>query len=142
MLRRGRFQECLTQAGFRVTRQRRAVYESLIDSDRHPTAEQVFAAVKDREPRISLATVYKSLDSLVAAGLVQKYITEGSARYEARCDEHYHAHCELCGFVIDINPRPEVQRLLVEVAPDGFRAERTLIELRGVCHECAERKRA
>lgn len=142
MLRRGRFQQNLTEAGFRVTRQRRAVYEALIDNEQHPTAEQVFTLVKDHLPRISLATVYKSLDSLVSAGLVQKYVTEGSARYEARCDEHYHAHCEACGFVADINPQPELHEVLERVAPEGFRAERTLIEFRGICRDCASQSSA
>ena len=137
MLRRGQFQEKLTEAGFRVTRQRRAVYDKLIDSDRHPTAEQVFASVKDRLPRISLATVYKALDSLVASGLVQKVVTEGSARYEARCDEHYHACCVMCGCVIDINSDPEMQNRLLSLSPEGFRTERALVEFRGVCNECA-----
>ncbi len=137
MLRRGQFQERLTQAGFRVTRQRRAVYDKLIDSDRHPTAEQVFASVKDQLPKISLATVYKALDSLVASGLVQKVVTEGSARYEARCDEHYHACCVVCGWVRDINADPEMQKRLRSLSPAGFRTERAVIEFRGVCDECA-----
>jgi Fur family transcriptional regulator, peroxide stress response regulator len=56
----------------RFTRQRAAVYNYLRDSDQHPTAEEVFSAVKSRIPRISLATVYKALDALVASRLARK----------------------------------------------------------------------
>lgn len=136
-MRVGRFQESLTQAGFRVTRQRRAVYEALLGSDLHPTAEQVFASVKDRLPRISLATVYKALDSLVASGLVQKFVTEGSARYEARCDDHYHAHCQVCGFVQDVDPDPGMQRLVSSIVPRNFTPEKAVVELRGICGNCS-----
>src|SRR5262249_13117679 len=65
--RRGRaaLRQALAEAGWRFTRQREAVYAYLRSVDCHPSAEQVYAAVKEQIPHISLATVYKALEALV-----------------------------------------------------------------------------
>jgi len=112
------------------------VYDGVCDLNGHPTAEEIFGTVRREVPRISLATVYKALDSLVVAGLVQKVVTDGSARYEARCDEHYHARCTQCGDVHDIDATSDLKRQLSSVPLNGFRAERAVIEFRGVCDHC------
>jgi Fur family peroxide stress response transcriptional regulator len=95
----------LEKAGWRYTRQRAAVYEYLMSVNCHPTAEQVFQAVR-REPdlkRISLATVYKALEALVDAGLASKLADiDGPARYDCRTDSHYHLHCLETGEVRDL----------------------------------------
>src|SRR4051794_32286316 len=80
----------LEQAGWRCTRQRVAVYSFLAAADCHPTAEQVFTAVRGSIPHISLATVYKALEALVDAGLAARIAHEsGAARYDARSESHY-----------------------------------------------------
>src|SRR6059058_4999281 len=81
----------LESAGWRYTRQRAAVYDHLRTAESHPTAEQVYLAVRERIPNISLATVYKALDALVHAGLAVKLArTDGPARYDSRRYAHYH----------------------------------------------------
>lgn len=79
------------EAGFRYTPQRAGVYVHLCGVDNHPTAEQVFQAVRQRLPRISLATVYNALEALVEAGLANKLTNgDGAARYDCRSEPHYH----------------------------------------------------
>jgi Fur family peroxide stress response transcriptional regulator len=98
----------LEQAGLRCTPQRLAVYDQLIVESHHPTAEEVFHAVRAELPRISLATVYKSLEALVAIGAATRLTTSdgtGPARYDARSEDHYHFRCLRTGQVHDLPTR-------------------------------------
>jgi Fe2+ or Zn2+ uptake regulation protein len=95
----------LEKAGLRCTQQRLAVYDQLCQASNHPTAEQVFQSVRSRVPRISLATVYKALEALVAIGAATKLtagVGENSARYDARRGLHYHFRCLRTGTVCDL----------------------------------------
>ena len=84
--------EALEANGQRFTEQRAAVYRYLRASTEHPTADDVFIAVRRMIPDISLATVYKSLETLVGCGLAAKLTYgDGSARYDGRTDPHPHA---------------------------------------------------
>lgn len=93
----------LEQAGWRHTRQRAAVYDFLRSVDAHPTAEEVYTAVRRHLRKISLATVYKALEALVDAGLATKLAyADGPARYDCRSDAHYHLRCTKTGQVQDL----------------------------------------
>ena len=87
----------LRNAGYRMTKQRHAVYEYLRSTDAHPTAETIHAAVRHQLPNIGLGTVYKAVDSLVEVGLVNR-IQRGasSARYDASVEDHAHCRCLGC----------------------------------------------
>ena len=107
----------LDKAGWRFTRQRAAVYDYLRDSDQHPTAEEVYSAVRRRIPRISLATVYKALDALVASRLASKIAhVDGPARYDCRQDAHYHMRCLRTGKIRDL-PTPFDSTLIDKLDP-------------------------
>jgi Fe2+ or Zn2+ uptake regulation protein len=94
----------LAHAGLRYTRQREAVFYYLRSTNTHPTADQVFAAVRQQIPSVSLATVYKALEALVEAGLSTKLCdSTGPARFDGRCDRHYHLHCLKSGQVRDLD---------------------------------------
>lgn len=89
-----RLRRALEQAGARCTRQRAAVFAYLLSADSHPTAEQVYTAVRREIPRISLATVYKALEALVKARLAVKLPDVGGAvRYDGNTTNHYHLRC-------------------------------------------------
>lgn len=108
----------LEAAGWRCTAQRSAVYAQLCHIDHHPTAEEVFHGVRRSIPNISLATVYKSLEALVACGLVTKMSAgDGSARYDARSDHHYHLRDVRTGVVHDL-PTPFDPELVDRLDPD------------------------
>jgi Fur family transcriptional regulator, peroxide stress response regulator len=96
--------DALDKAGWRFTRQRSAVFDYLRAVDCHPTAEEVYLAVREKIPNISLATVYKALEALVDSGLASKLMyADGAARYDHRCDCHYHLHCTKTGQVRDLD---------------------------------------
>lgn len=129
----------LDRAGWSYTRQRAAVFEHLRAVDTHPAAEEIFSAVRQRLPRISLATVYKALDALVASGLANKLVhTDGPARYDCRRDAHYHLRCVKSGRIRDLETPFDPQLLdkldptLVEsLRRQGFRVLDYRLELVG-----------
>jgi Fe2+ or Zn2+ uptake regulation protein len=128
----------LDERGQRYTAQRAAVYRFLHETDVHPTAEEVFRTVRGELPGISLATVYKSLETLVSCGLAQK-LTYGdsSARYDGRTDPHPHVRCLTCGQVCDIPahlPPDEFDRLSGRAG--AFRVTGYRVELTGYCNAC------
>lgn len=134
-------QEALRQKlniqGAQLTTQRAAVYEYLSGVEHHPTAEEVFFAVKAKLQRISLATVYKNLEALVNCGLVSK-LTYGdaSARYDIRTDHHYHTRCLRCGKIWDLDAQGGF-KLLERIKPQtGFEVKDYRLELLGYCREC------
>src|SRR5262245_57552223 len=96
--------QALEAAGWRSTPQRLAVYDRLSRAENHPTAEEVYQAVRGPLPNISLATVYKALETLVECGLATRLTGDGSgpARYDARSDHHYHLRCLRSGAVEDL----------------------------------------
>lgn len=132
-----RLREALAENGQRFTEQRASVYRYLCGVESHPTADDVFTAVRGEIPDISLATVYKSLETLVCCGLAAKLTYgDGSARYDARLDPHHHARCLECGGVVDVPGQldPEVLDRLGPV--DGFGIEGYRLELIGHCRPC------
>jgi Fe2+ or Zn2+ uptake regulation protein len=95
----------LEAGGWRCTHQRAQVYAQLCRAESHPTAEELYDAVKTTVPKISLATVYKALEALVASGLAAKLTAgdgSGAARYDGRSDHHYHLRCLRSGAVRDL----------------------------------------
>ncbi|HEU4452556.1 MAG TPA: transcriptional repressor [Longimicrobium sp.] len=127
--------QVLEAHGQRFTEQRAAVYRFLTGTFEHPTADEVFTAVRGDISDISLATVYKALETLVTCGLAVK-LTYGddSARYDARTDDHYHSRCLKCGMVRDVPRSDHLPR--IEVG-GGFHVEGYRVEVVGYCAACA-----
>jgi Fe2+ or Zn2+ uptake regulation protein len=127
----------LEASGQRFTEQRSAVYRFLIATESHPTADEVFTRVRGEIPDISLATVYKSLETLVGCGLAVKLTYgDGSARYDGRTDPHPHARCLRCDSVLDVPGRLDGTALAGLGPPDGFTVQGYRLELVGLCDAC------
>jgi Fur family peroxide stress response transcriptional regulator len=102
-LPRERASERLRRAGYRVTNQRLAVFDFLCRTESHPTAEDIHEGVHDEFPKISVATVYKSVESLVDIGLVKPiYLGHAATRFDASTDEHAHFRCIACHQIADV----------------------------------------
>jgi Fe2+ or Zn2+ uptake regulation protein len=134
-----RLRKALEVTGHRYTEQRAAVYGFLSGTTSHPNADEVFQEVRSQVPGISLATVYKSLETLVRCGLARKLTyADGSARYDPRVDPHHHARCLVCGRVMDVPgtlPREEVEELAAGL--DGFHLGGYRLEFTGHCAGCS-----
>ncbi len=93
----------LREKGLRVTQQRVAVLEYLLSTPKHPTAEDVGAAVNRLVPTASRASVYNVLHSLKECGLIDELVLgDAVARYDANLDRHHHFICRACGAVEDV----------------------------------------
>ena len=134
-----RINERLATSGLRLTPQREHVYNVLLGERDHPTAEQVFLRAKKAMPDISMATVYNCLDALVTSGLVKQVnLDRGATRFCPNMHEHCHFYCESCGGVYDIDltrARPEIPM------PRGFKATQLELSIRGLCPDCAVKKK-
>src|SRR5207237_1050344 len=127
----------LDERGLHMTRQRAVVFEYLSRLEGHPTAEEVFLAVKQKLPRVSLATVYKNLEALIEIGLASKLsYGDSAARYDIRTDHHYHTRCERCGKIEDLDPG-EASAWLKRIKPHpGFEVTDFRLEVAGYCSGC------
>lgn len=122
----------LTEAGLRHTPQRQLVYEILVERRDHPAAEEVFARVRERQPSISLATVYNCLETLVACGLVRQVNHEREpSRYCPNLAPHAHFHDRASGRVLDIDLPGEVIEKVRAVLPAGYQAAEVEIAFHG-----------
>lgn len=94
--------EILKSAELKVTHQRYVILKTLLDSASHPTTDWVFEAIRQDNPAISLATVYKTLETFVTANIVKKVKSEdGKIRFDANVDPHNHIYCKQSGRIFD-----------------------------------------
>jgi len=133
--------EKLKRRRFRITPQRLAVLEILVESDFHPSVETIFAQVRKRFPTTSLATVYKTVGLLKEMHEVLELgFHDAGNRYDARKPfPHPHVICTSCGRIRD----PELsglQELAEEMGrKTGFTIVTHRLDFYGVCPECREK---
>ncbi|MGK0184441.1 MAG: Fe2+ or Zn2+ uptake regulation protein [Verrucomicrobiales bacterium] len=125
---------------FRMTRQRREVYEVLMEERDHPTATEVFMRAKERMPTISLATVYNCLETMNLCGLVKKVnLDRAPSRYCANLKEHGHFYCEECGHVDDITLKSPSDFSSMWKLPRGAAVDHFEVAIRGTCPGCVKK---
>lgn len=128
----------LKESGVRITPQRHAILEYLISSEMHPTADEIYKALEDDFPNMSVATVYNNLRVFRNTGLV-KELTYGdsSSRFDFVTHDHYHIICDQCGKIVDFHHPglEEVEHLASHVT--GFQVNSHRLEVYGTCPECA-----
>jgi Fur family transcriptional regulator, peroxide stress response regulator len=102
----------LSVAGLKITPQRIAVLEAVIDLGNHPTAENVIEFIKTNHPNIAAGTVYKTLETFVVKGLIKKVKTDRDImRYDAMTDSHHHLYCSSSDRIEDFLD-PELQKMI------------------------------
>ena len=91
------------EKNLKVTPQRYAIYKYLCSTKEHPSAETIYKELREDYPMLSLATVYKTLKTLVDIGMVQELNAgEDNFRYDANVATHPHIMCLDCGRVDDL----------------------------------------
>jgi Fur family transcriptional regulator, ferric uptake regulator len=140
-----KLKENLKGKGYKLTPQRRAIVDSIIDNEgKHLTAEEIYDFVKIGCPEIGLATVYRTIILLEELGIVSKLdLGDGCSRYELIHDEeshhHHHLVCSNCGKVI------EVEGDLLEVIEHNieskykFAIHNHSLKFFGICNECTDK---
>lgn len=133
--------DTLKQSGVRITPQRHAVLEYLLSAKTHPTADEIYKALEDKFPNMSVATVYNNLRILKELGLVRE-LTYGddSSRFDSNTDEHYHIICDECGKIVDFHypTLDEIESLAEKVS--GFEISYHRMELYGKCETCSAKQ--
>jgi Fur family peroxide stress response transcriptional regulator len=129
------------EAGLPVTAQRRLVFETILKLDGHPTADDVHRAAAMRRKSLSRATVYRTLEGLVALGLITKACHPGRVgRYDARTEMHHHLVCMRCSQISDISD-PRLDDLPTpDTSVQGFEIIDHRVQLRGICRNCHEKE--
>ena len=121
-----------------MTKYERAIYQIISRSCEHPTADQVFFALKAQYPSVSLATVYNNLNKLWAAGVIRKISLEGSPDRYDRMEKHHHLVCSRCGRLTDICFSDLTDSLVRQLGEEFVSYDLKVYHL---CPECRQKER-
>lgn len=131
----------LKETGVRITPQRHAILEYLVQSMTHPTADEIYRSLEHKFPNMSVATVYNNLRVFKEVGLV-KELTYGdaSSRFDFTTSDHYHVICEECGKIMDFHypGLDDVEQLAAHVT--GFDVTHHRMEVYGYCPDCKKKE--
>ena len=135
--------ERLREWEVRVTPQRLAIAEAVLNSTDHPTVQQIYERVRDHFPSMTLATIYSTLGVLQRSGLIQELPFQRMSRYEANMEPHVNLVCIQCENVIDTDTGQEmVVRLKNRISrQSNFKVAWQRVDFYGWCPRCAEAKR-
>jgi Fur family peroxide stress response transcriptional regulator len=129
--------ETLKRIGVRMTPQRYAILQYLLNTMSHPTADEIYRALEANFPNMSVATVYNNLRLFKEAGLVRE-LTYGdaSSRFDANMEDHYHVICRRCGKITDFH-HPTLTEVEVKASEKtGYVIESHRMEIYGICPDC------
>ena len=120
-----------------MTRQRRVILEELCKVDTHPSADEVYAMVRKRLPRISLGTVYRNLEILAESGDILK-LEPGCTlkRFDGKTGHHYHLRCIRCDRVFDSPADIDITIKHDLKNTTDFKIIGHKLEVIGICPEC------
>ncbi|MFN3921570.1 MAG: Fur family transcriptional regulator [Caldimicrobium sp.] len=120
--------------GLKLTPQRLAILEYLESTREHPSAEDIYKALKDKFPSMSIATIYNTLEVLAEKGLVKILSLDSSKkRFDPFTHPHHHFVCKKCGKIIDIEGKFDIS-LPEELY--NFEVEEFQIIYIGLCSQC------
>lgn len=122
----------------RYSRQRELVMRQVQSRCDHPTADEIYTAVRDDCPGLSLGTVYRNLNGLVEAGRVRRVSVPGQAdRFDRTLADHDHMFCTRCGRVEDVQLDKTPLDKMIAGRPE-LAIESYALTLYGVCSACRE----
>lgn len=120
------------------TIQREAILHELRMRKDHPTAEELYGALRDTMPQLSLGTVYRNLEQLSTAGIIRKLDVSGKKmRFDGDLTPHHHIRCKQCGGVRDIpSGATVVLDRQMESMKEEYQCDSYTLEFKGVCPAC------
>lgn len=125
----------------RRSRQREAIYTELCHRYDHPTAEELYESLKEKNMDIGIATVYRNLRSMADSGKIKVLHTDNVDHFDATVEEHFHFYCRKCKSLTDL---PDFSHLdgakLMEQAQEssGLKVESMSLIFYGICEGCLE----
>ena len=123
----------------KITPQRLEILKYLAEHHTHPTVDQIYSALKTKNPSLSKTTVYNSLETLKKHKLIQSITISGSeTRYDITQGLHHHFLCQCCGAIIDIEIAcPNINKIV----QGGHHVEEVHGYFKGVCKDCIKKGR-
>lgn len=123
----------------RITNQRVAMLEFLLDGNPHPTADEIYRALKPNYPTMSVATVYNNLKTFKEFGFVTEMtFGDGSSRFDLTDTPHYHLMCNRCGKIEDF-VHSGMEEIIKDVEKENdFHSTSHRFEVYGLCKACQE----
>ena len=129
----------ISQNNLKITKQRRTVLKAFLECKNHISVEELYNNVLKTEPKVGLATVYRTLALLTKSGLaLEMDFGDGQKRYESTHNIVHHDHmvCTECGKIIEFN-HPLIEKYQEEVAKEnGFKITSHKLDLFGYCQDC------
>ncbi|WP_414827024.1 Fur family transcriptional regulator [Apilactobacillus kunkeei] len=135
--------ETLRNNNVRITPQRQIILKYLINHDNHPSVDTIYEALKQEFSNLSIATIYNTLQLFEKLDIIIALPAEdGGIRYDFFGSPHFHAICDNCGEIEDID-FPNYKQLKQELAKEameqaGFQTNKIHIEVFGLCKNCRE----
>jgi Fur family ferric uptake transcriptional regulator len=127
--------------GLKHSRQRNAIVEAFFAMGGHVAVDELVARVREVDPRVSVATVYRTMKLLADCGLAHaRHFGDGQTRYEPAMRRHHHDHliCTSCGTIVEFESE-RIEELQDRVARrHGFAVEHHRLEIYGRCPRCRE----
>ena len=127
-----------------MTPQRECIFRAFYDRSSPVTVEELYLAVKSKDPEIGYSTVWRTLKLICDIGLGEKkYFSDGMVRYDKLSSEKKgQISCQICGFTKEFLLADIVERALRDVADEsGLVPEAFRVEIEGICLSCRESAR-
>ena len=128
----------LKPLGIRLTPQRLAIAEVVVNSADHPTVRDIFDRVQAFFPYVTIATVYSTLATLEQAGVVRELPFQRQSRYDANLAPHANLVCVGCGNVVDADVGQETVAELEHIisSDSDFEVSSQRVDFYGWCSGC------
>ena len=132
-----KYVELLKENSIKITPQRLEILKYLDVHRTHPTVEQIYTELKEKNPALSKTTVYNSVEILRDHGLIQSITISGSeSRYDFKHSMHHHFLCKKCGEITDIDVEcPNLGKML----ECGHKVEEVHGYFKGICKKCLKK---
>ena len=132
--------ELLKEEDVRMTSQRRAILENLVDGNKHPTVNEIHDNLKNDFPSMSVAPIYNNLRFFKEAGIVKEMpFGDGSSRFDLTTEDHFHMICRNCGKIEDFHFSGLREDEDLAESISGFQAEDYRFEIIGLCEDCQKK---
>ena len=128
----------LRPLGLRLTPQRLAIAEVVVNSADHPSVRDIYERVRAFFPYVTIATVYSTLDVLEEAGIVRELPFQRLSRYDANLSPHANLVCVGCGMVVDADVGQDMVSELNDIISQGadFHVSSQRVDFYGWCSGC------
>lgn len=138
------FSQYLRKNGKLYSKQREQILDIFLKTENHPTINDLYDLVRKKDPKIGLATVYRTMEVIYDAGLARKVgFGDGIKHYEHKYkhQQHHHLVCLKCGKVIEVTSSKleEIQRQLAK--KHDFTITRATMRLFGICKTCKRKEK-